>query len=96
MLPVRILPDPRDRLVELARARSESLAELSRMLRRYSGYLSAYVNEGVPERLTDANRALLAAHFDVPETELGGDDPRWAKLRGHAARTSDRKLRLAA
>ena len=93
---MRILPDPRDRLVELANARGESLAELSRMLRRRDGYLACYVREGYPDALTDENRALLAAHFGVPETELGGDDPRWDRWHEHGARTSDRKLGLAA
>ena len=76
---MKILPNPRERLMQLADAKGESLAALSRMIRRRPGYLWAFVHEGYPEQLAPADRQLIADHYGVSEVELGADDPRWAK-----------------
>lgn len=67
-----IVDDPRRTLMRLSAARGESLAELSRMLRRNDAYLQQFVHRGTPRRLAEYDRRLLARHFGVDETELGG------------------------
>jgi hypothetical protein len=78
---MKLLPDPRVRLVELAAARGVTLVALSEMIGRHPGYLPRYVGRGVPVRLRDDDRELLAHFFDVTVTDLGGDEPRWSKWR---------------
>lgn len=62
----------REALVRLAGAKQESLAALSRMLRRNPAYLAQFVSLGSPRRLAEHDRRLLADHFGVSEAELGG------------------------
>lgn len=66
------MADVRALLIELAAARGESLAALSRMIRRNDAYLQQFVQRGTPRRLADADRRLLADHFGVAEAVLGG------------------------
>lgn len=70
-----IVDDPREALIRLSAARGESLAELSRMLRRNDAYLQQFVGRGTPRRLAEDDRRLLARHFGVEEAELGGPPP---------------------
>jgi repressor LexA len=67
-----IVDDARAALIRLSAARGESLAELSRMLRRNAAYLQQFVQRGTPRRLAEDDRRLLARHFGVDELELGG------------------------
>lgn len=67
-----IVNEPREALLRLSAARGESLAELSRMLRRNPAYLQQFVQRGSPRRLAEDDRRLLARHFGVEEAELGG------------------------
>lgn len=64
--------DPRAALDRLALERGESLAALSRMLRRNQAYLQQFVKRGTPRRLDERDRALLAAYFGVGQDVLGG------------------------
>lgn len=64
--------DARAALIRLSAARGESLAQLSRMLRRNEAYLQQFVARGTPRRLAEDDRRLLARHFAVDESELGG------------------------
>lgn len=66
--------DPREKLIELARAKGSSLAALSRMIDRNGSYLHQYINKGSPRRLEEQDRRKLAQFFGVPETELGGPE----------------------
>lgn len=66
------MDDARAALIRLSAARGESLAELSRMIRRNDAYLQQFVARGTPRRLAEADRRLLARHFGVTEGELGG------------------------
>lgn len=59
-------------IVRLAGERGESLAALSRMLRRNDAYLQQFVQRGSPRRLADADLRVLADHFGVGEALLGG------------------------
>ena len=67
----RLPVDSREVIPALAAQRDESLAALSRMLGRYSGYLGTFVREGVPAVLTERDHRLLADHFGVSERRLG-------------------------
>lgn len=66
--------DPRSALKALAAARGESLAGLSRLIGRNPAYLQQFVERGTPRRLSEADRALLAAYLGVGEAVLGGPD----------------------
>lgn len=66
------MADVRNVLLELATGRGESLAALSRMLRRNDAYLQQFVRRGSPRHLEDADRRVLADHFGVEEALLGG------------------------
>jgi len=58
--------DPREALAAAAAAQGDSLAALSRMLDRRSGYLSAFVREGIPQALSERDHGLLSAYFGKP------------------------------
>lgn len=66
------MDDARSALIRLSAARGESLAELSRMLRRNVAYLQQFVQRGTPRRLSEEDVRLLARHFGVGEGEFGG------------------------
>lgn len=63
--------DPRRALVIAAKRRGQSLAALSRMLDRPSGYLSRFVRDGHPRSLSAQEHSTLAAFFGVDERALG-------------------------
>jgi hypothetical protein len=89
---VKLLPDPRRRLRELAAARRVSLTGLSRMLERPDHYLGRYARQDAGEQLPDREITILSRFFAVPDTELGASDPRWSRWREYGARLDDRKL----
>lgn len=66
------MDDARETLMRLSGESGESLAALSRMLRRNGAYLQQFVHRGSPRRLAESDRRLLAAHFAVDESLLGG------------------------
>lgn len=68
--------EPRARLLALAAGRGESLAALSRMLRRNPAYLQQWVTRGSPRALAEQDRRALADFFGVTEAALGGPEPR--------------------
>lgn len=59
-------------LVQRARERGLTLADLSRQLQRNESYLHQFVHRGTPRRLPEDTRATLAALLDVPEDSLRG------------------------
>jgi phage repressor protein C with HTH and peptisase S24 domain len=63
--------DPREILVDAARARGASLSALSRMLGRNTTYLQQYVTKGSPRKLEEEDRAKLAQFLGVEEARLG-------------------------
>lgn len=73
--------DPRAALVVLAGERRHSLTALSAMLGRNQAYLSQYVRRGSPRQLPERERRLLADHFGVTESMLGGEERRGAAVR---------------
>ncbi len=64
--------DPREILVDAAKARGASLAALSRMLGRNGTYLQQYVTKGSPRKLEEEDRHKLAQFLGVDEGRLGG------------------------
>ena len=64
-------PDPRKRLLALAKEHDASLARLSDMIGRNPSYLHQFITRGSPRRLEENDRRLLAEFFGVAETELG-------------------------
>lgn len=67
------MPNPRDRLLELAREQGASLTRLSEMIGRNPTYLQQFIRKGSPRRLEERDRAALADFFGISEIELGAD-----------------------
>lgn len=64
--------DARAELERLIRERGEDYAGLSRLLGRNAAYVQQYIKRGIPRRLAEEDRRLLARYFQVPEERLGG------------------------
>jgi phage repressor protein C with HTH and peptisase S24 domain len=64
----------RKRLDELIASRGEDYASLSRRLGRNPTYIQQFVKRGVPRRLSETDRRMLAQHFGISERLLGGPD----------------------
>lgn len=64
----------RKRLDELISSRGEDYASLSRRLGRNPTYIQQFVKRGVPRRLSETDRRVLAQHFGIAERLLGGPD----------------------
>lgn len=71
-LPARSPEDCRRFLDELIRGRGEDYASLSRLIGRNPAYVQQYIRRGVPKRLQEQDRRLLARYFGVSEARLGG------------------------
>ena len=63
--------DAREALLAAVQARGESLAGLSRLLRRNPAYLQQYVMRGSPRVLPERDRGILARYLSVSEASLG-------------------------
>jgi phage repressor protein C with HTH and peptisase S24 domain len=61
----------RDTLDRLIREQGPDYAALSRMLGRNPSYIQQFIKYGVPRKLAEEDRRLLAEHFGVSEVELG-------------------------
>jgi phage repressor protein C with HTH and peptisase S24 domain len=59
-------------LARLIDERGEDYSSLSRLIGRNAAYVQQYIKRGVPKRLAEDDRRLLARYFDVPEEALGG------------------------
>ena len=64
--------DPREKIVQAAKARGASLAALSRMLGRNGMYLQQFVTKGSPRKLEEEDRHKLAQFLGIAEDALGG------------------------
>jgi phage repressor protein C with HTH and peptisase S24 domain len=69
-----MLNDPRAVLERLCAERGEDFAGLSRMLGRNPAYVQQFVRRGVPRRLDERDRRLLARYFGIPESMLGAPE----------------------
>ena len=65
----------RARLDALIAARGDDYASLSRRLGRNASYIQQFIKRGVPRRLSESDRRILAAHFGIGEHLLGGPAP---------------------
>ena len=72
--------DPREKIVEAAKARGASLAALSRMLGRNGTYLQQFVTKGSPRKLEEEDRHKLAQFLGVSEDALGGPQDKSYKV----------------
>jgi hypothetical protein len=61
-------------LQSLVAEHGESLAGLSRMIRRSDGYLSRFIDGGSPVKLLAKDRLLLAKYFGIDERQLGAEE----------------------
>lgn len=68
--------DARAQLERLIRERGEDYAGLSRLIGRNAAYVQQYIKRGIPRRLAEEDRRLLARYFGVPEALLGGPPAR--------------------
>lgn len=66
--------DSRQRLLDLATAKGDSLSQLSTMIGRNVSYLQQFVRKGSPRKLEETDRRKLADYFGVNEAELGAED----------------------
>ena len=66
----------RTRLDALIAASGEDYTSLSRRLGRNPTYIQQFVKRGVPRRLSEEDRRLLAQHFGIAERLLGGPEER--------------------
>lgn len=74
--------DQRSVLERLIRERGADYASLSRLIGRNPAYVQQFIKRGVPRKLDEQDRQLLARYFGVSEDELGG--PPSPPLRGPA------------
>ena len=59
-------------LDELIRERGEDYSSLSRLIGRNPAYIQQFIKRGTPRRLSEEDRARIAAYLRVPEERLGG------------------------
>jgi phage repressor protein C with HTH and peptisase S24 domain len=64
--------DPRAALDQLIRDRGEDYASLSRLIGRNSAYIQQFIKRGVPRKLDEDDRRMLADYFGVTQQLLGG------------------------
>jgi phage repressor protein C with HTH and peptisase S24 domain len=64
--------DQRAALERLIRERNEDYAGLSRLIGRNAAYIQQFIKRGVPRKLDEKDRLLLARYFGVDEAALGG------------------------
>jgi len=62
----------RETLASLIEERREDYAGLSRLIGRNAAYIQQFIKRGVPKRLAEADRRLLATYFGIADNELGG------------------------
>jgi repressor LexA len=71
---ITAIADPRDAVATYAARRGETMAALSRMLRRDARYLDRFVREGRPRQLAADEQRLLADYFDVDARDFGAGE----------------------
>jgi hypothetical protein len=62
-------------LEQLIRTSGEGYAAVSRLLGRNPAYIQQFIKRGVPRRLSELDRRVIAGHFGVPEDLLGAPLP---------------------
>ncbi|HWL47509.1 MAG TPA: S24 family peptidase [Sphingomonadaceae bacterium] len=72
--------DPRALLETLIRERGEDYASLSRLIGRNPAYIQQFIKRGVPRKLDEEDRRILAHYFGVDEALLGAPPPATARV----------------
>lgn len=67
--------DVRAELERLIEERGEDYAGLSRLIGRNAAYIQQFIKRGIPRKLAEDDRRLLARYFDVEESLLGAPEP---------------------
>jgi SOS-response transcriptional repressor LexA len=75
----------REQLESLIRQSGQGYADVSRLIGRNAAYVQQFIKRGVPRRLGEKERRLLAAHFGVSEVLLGGPPPPAGRLSPESA-----------
>lgn len=73
----------RERLDALIRDSGDAYAAVSRLIGRNPAYIQQFIRRGVPRRLSETDRRLLARHFGVSESALGGPGGEHAQISPH-------------
>lgn len=80
-------------LDNLIQARGEDYTSVSRLLGRNQTYVQQFIKRGVPRKLDEDDRRVLARHFEIPEHVLGGPEARVGHAvvsnAGHAVAADD-------
>ena len=69
------MENPREVLERLIRDRGDDYASLSRLIGRNAAYVQQFIHRGVPRKLAEDDRRLLARYFAVDEQLLGAPPP---------------------
>jgi len=64
----------RDNLERLIQSSGSGYAAVSRLLGRNPAYIQQFIKRGVPRRLSETDRRIIARHFGVSEATLGAPD----------------------
>ena len=64
----------RENLERLIQSSGDGYAAVSRLLGRNPAYIQQFIKRGVPRRLSETDRRLIAGHFGVSESVLGAPD----------------------
>ncbi len=64
--------DQRSALARLIEEKGDDYAGLSRLIGRNPAYIQQFIKRGIPKKLDEKDRKLLAEYFDVSEEVLGG------------------------
>lgn len=75
--------EARAALERLIEERREDYSSLSRLIGRNAAYVQQYIKRGVPRRLAEEDRRLLASYFGVPEEMLGGPPAPSGEVKEH-------------
>lgn len=66
--------DPRQVLDQLIQEHREDYSGLSKLIGRNPAYIQQFVKRGTPRKLDERDRRILAHHFGVHESVLGGNN----------------------
>lgn len=69
------MDEVRTHLENLMEERGDDCLSISRLLGRNAAYFQQFLRRGVPRKLKEEDRRILATYFGVDEVELGGPVP---------------------
>ena len=75
--------DARTQLERLIRERGEDYSGLSRLLGRNAAYVQQFIKRGIPRRVAEEDRRILARYFGAPEAMRGGPEAVPDRMAGH-------------